>query len=338
MNLQHIFILLISQIILNFFLLSFIKPISNFFNIFDYPDKNLKKHENATPLIGGIFIFLNLLFCITILLFLNIDIFPLDLDLKQKFSFFILSVLLFILGIYDDKKNLFPLTKLIFASIIIFVCIFINDFLVIRSISISFVENRVFFNELSLVFSILCILLFIHASNLFDGINLQSILYFIVVFSYLLIFSNFKILCFIIIISLFFLLFMNYKNFLFLGDSGIYLLSSISSFIFISEYNNFKTILFADEIFILMMVPGVDMIRLAILRLVKGKNPFKGDREHIHHLLIKKLTINETNLVVFLMVFLPILFFKIFNISLLSIIISFLIFYIALISFLIKTR
>ncbi len=338
MNLQQIFILLISQIILNFFLISFVNPLSKFINIFDYPDKNLKKHKNVIPLIGGIYIFLNLLFGITILLLLNISFFPQELDFNQKSSFFIFSVLLFILGIYDDKKNLFPLTRLIVASIIIFLCMFINNYLIIESISISFIENRVFFSKFSLAFSILCVLLFIHASNLFDGINLQSILYFIIVFTYLLIYSNFQVLCFTIIISLLFLLYMNYKNYLFLGDAGIYLLSSISSFIFISEYNNFKTILFADEIFILMMVPGVDMIRLVIARLVRGKNPFKGDRDHIHHLLNKKLTINKTNMVVFTMVFLPIFFYKIFAISLLSIIICFSIFYIVLISFLIKTN
>ena len=92
MNLQHIFILLVYQIILNLLLLFFIKPISNFFKIFDYPDKNLKKHKNATPLIGGIFIFLNFFFCIAILSILNIGFFPLDLDLKQKFSFYSFSV------------------------------------------------------------------------------------------------------------------------------------------------------------------------------------------------------------------------------------------------------
>ena len=46
---------------------------------------------------------------------------------------------------------------------------------------------------------------------------------------------------------------MNYKNYLFLGTQ-IYLLSSIASFILINEYNVFKTILYADEIFVLMMV------------------------------------------------------------------------------------
>ena len=131
---------------------------------------------------------------------------------------------------------------------------------------------------------------------------------------------------------------MNYKNYLFLGDSGIYLLSSIASFIFINEYNVFKTILYADEIFVLMMVPGVDMIRLVIFRVLKRKNPFKGDRNHLHHLLTKKLTIIQTNLLEISMVFLPIFFYKVLSINLVNIIFSFLLFYIILISILIKIR
>ena len=203
MYLQQIFIILIFQIILNFFLIFFKNKLAIFFNIFDYPDKDLKNHKNITPLIGGIFIFINLLFGYIVLLFLNVNFFPSELSIKQQLSFYILSILLFFLGIYDDKKNLLPLNRLFFASIIIFFCITINDSLVINSISVSFIENRVFFNKISLVFTILCVLLFIHASNLFDGINLQSILYFKVIFLYLLIFSNFKVLSIIIIISLF---------------------------------------------------------------------------------------------------------------------------------------
>ena len=338
MYLQQIFIILIFHIILNFFLIFFKNKLAIFFNIFDYPDKDLKNHKNITPLIGGIFIFINLLFGYIVLLFLNVNFFPSELSIKQQLSFYILSILLFFLGIYDDKKNLLPLNRLFFASIIIFFCITINDSLVINSISVSFIENRVFFNKISLVFTILCVLLFIHASNLFDGINLQSILYFKVIFLYLLIFSNFKVLSIIIIISLFFLVYMNYKNYLFLGDSGIYLLSSIASFILINEYNVFKTILYADEIFVLMMVPGVDMIRLVIFRVLKRKNPFKGDRNHLHHLLTKKLTIIQTNLLVISMVFLPIFFYKVLSINLVNIIFSFLLFYIVLISILIKIR
>ena len=44
-----------------------------------------------------------------------------------------------------------------------------------------------------------------------------------------------------------------------------------------------------EEIFIIMMVPGLDMFRLFIQRLL-NKNPF-GDRNHIHHLLLKSMAI-----------------------------------------------
>ena len=87
--------------------------------------------------------------------------------------------------------------------------------------------------------------------NLFDGINLQTILYFN--YFYLLLYSNFKYICLILLISLIFSLYLNFKV-PFLGNFNCLLLSSISAFIFIYEYNEFNTIIYADEIFMLMMV------------------------------------------------------------------------------------
>ncbi len=37
-----------------------------------------------------------------------------------------------------------------------------------------------------------------------------------------------------------------------------------------------------------MMLPGIDMLRLFLFRTIKGKNPFIGDSNHIHHLLVNK--------------------------------------------------
>ena len=80
----------------------------------------------------------------------------------------------------------------------------------------------------------------------------------------------------------------NLKNMLFLGDGGVYLLGIILSASLIYEHNVYRNIIFVDEIFMLLFLPGLDLIRLTITRLLKGKNPFYGDRNHIHHLLIKK--------------------------------------------------
>jgi len=338
MPIQEIFYLIFAQIILNLFLILKLNSFAKIINIYDFPDKNLKFHKKPIPLIGGIFIIFNLILTYLLLSFLDNNFIPSKLNFHDQLSIYISVILLFLVGIYDDKKNLNPIMKLFISSIIISISIFISNYLIIDSISISFLEKRIFFGKFGFLFSILCILLFIHATNLFDGINLQSILYFIIIFIYLLIYSNFKIICLSLIISLIFLLFMNFKNYLFLGDSGIYLLSSIAAFILIYEHNLFRTIIYGDEIFVLMMMPGIDMIRLVILRIFQGKNAFKGDRNHIHHLLIKRFSLINTNLVVISMTIFPIFIFKIFNMSILNTIISFLIIYIIVITKLLKFK
>ena len=60
-------------------------------------------------------------------------------------------------------------------------------------------------------------------------------------------------------------------------------------------------------------MPGIDLIRLTLVRLYKGKNPFYGDRNHIHHLLLKKYDLSKTNIILALLGISPIIlssFFK----------------------------
>ena len=37
-----------------------------------------------------------------------------------------------------------------------------------------------------------------------------------------------------------------------------------------------------EEILCLMLIPGLDMIRVSIKRIIIGKNPLKGDENHLH--------------------------------------------------------
>ena len=53
------------------------------------------------------------------------------------------------------------------------------------------------------------------------------------------------------------------------------------------------------------------MFRLFILRIFKGKNPFKPDRNHIHHLIQKKFNIFQTFLIIQLCILFNILIFYI---------------------------
>jgi UDP-GlcNAc:undecaprenyl-phosphate GlcNAc-1-phosphate transferase len=58
------------------------------------------------------------------------------------------------------------------------------------------------------------------------------------------------------------------------------------------------------------MLPGVDMLRLFIERILRKENPFYGDRNHLHHLLHEKLGKKLTTLVYFLLFLTPILLYK----------------------------
>jgi len=96
-------------------------------------------------------------------------------------------------------------------------------------------------------------------------------------------------------------IFFNIKNKIFLGDSGVYLSSSILSYILIRGYY-ISGILSPEIILIILLLPGIDMLRIFFERVLNKKNPFLGDRNHLHHLLQKKLS--NTKIIFFFIIFL----------------------------------
>ena len=70
------------------------------------------------------------------------------------------------------------------------------------------------------------------------------------------------------------------------------MISVIIGCTFIYQYQNYDNFLFGDEVFIILIIPAIDMLRLFIFRIVRGKHPFKGDLKHLHHL-VDKLTKNK---------------------------------------------
>ena len=317
-------------IILNLIIFFNIKKISKFVNIFDVPDKKLKTHKKKTPLIGGTIILLNIFILIAYQIIFLGEFFFLEKEYFKTMDIigiFILILSFYLLGLYDDKYNLNPLKKIFLSIILIFISITLNKELIILNFSLSFYDSRIFLENFSLIFTIFCFIVLMNSLNFYDGINGQSCIYFLVVFSYLIILTKRYEFYGLILIILFFLLVLNLKNQLFLGDNGIYVLSIILSIALIYEHNVFENIIFADEIFILLLLPGLELIRLTITRLLKGKNPFYGDKDHIHHLLIKRNSLIKTNLILAIITSLPIILFKVLVMNFFLVFIFFLIIY-----------
>jgi len=323
----------LSLIVLNLILFFSFTKITKIINIYDNPDGKLKVHSKRMPLVGGIILFFNFI----IICFMQLIFFEEFLILKKVYflkdelaslCFFILAF--FVLGLYDDKFSLNPYIKLLLVVLLSIFILSINKNLVVENFSLSFYTEKIFLNKFSFFFTIFCILILLNALNFYDGINGQSGIFYIFVFSFLFYVSHFNQFYLYIILILLFILFLNLKNKLFFGDSGIYLISSILIISLIYEYNFTKNIIYADEIFYLFLLPGFDLVRLTFQRIVLKENIFYGDRNHLHHVLLKKGSLLNANLILFSLSAFPILAFSYIKLNFYMILVIFLILYFSL--------
>ena len=314
--------------ILNILLFFSLKKISQIINIFDCPDGKLKLHKKPIPILGGFLLFLNLIliFYVQISFLNNFLIFEKNLFPKREIlSLLLYIVIFFVIGLYDDKYTINPYTKLfliIFSSIFV---LSINKNLIVDNFFLSFYENKIFLNDFSFFFTIFCIVILINALNFYDGVNGQSGIFHIFIFSFLYSISenNFYL---ILVLILIYLSILNLTNKLFFGDSGIYLIGSILIICLIYEHNVIGNIIYADEIFFLLLFPGIDLVRLTIERLLNNKNIFYGDRNHYHHHVNKKFNLTISNLVLLILNAFPIVFFKL-GLNFYYVLLSFLVIY-----------
>jgi UDP-GlcNAc:undecaprenyl-phosphate GlcNAc-1-phosphate transferase len=283
----------------------FFQKIQNKLNIFDKPNLKRKIHTNPTSSAGGI------LFTLCLLIYFTSVFFGIDknfLSYRENFSIIIFIFFFFIMGIYDDKFHVQPYTRLLFSIFFILILLLLNNNFIIKELRFSFLNYIVLPQNFEILFTVICALLFINACNMFDGINLQFGLY---IFLLSIIFYSKNLLpdlqITIIVCCLFFLYF-NFNKKLFIGNNGTLVIGALFSVLFIKFYNFENSLLFADEIFLYMSVPGFDLARVSFARLINGKNIFEADKNHIHHLLHQKFNFLSSTILVQIIIIIPILY------------------------------
>lgn len=314
------YILLSISVILNLIFIFNIDKLTAFFKFYDYPQKKRKIHKSKISLLGGSIFFI----CLNIYFLFDYFYFKQFLNFSYL-SLFLSFSLFFVIGVIDDKKDIKAIIKSIYLILIILFILLVNENLVIQILQFTFLETEINLNYFSVYFTIFCIFLFINAFNMYDGINGQAGFYAAIIFSYLLFKGILIELSLIFLICSVFFLYANLRNKLFLGDNGSLLIALLISLVIIKSYNE-NLIHNSDEIFVLMMLPGIDMARLFIERILKKKNPLVADNQHFHHLLMKKYSTNHVLLINSLMIILPIVFMNI-GLNILYIILIFLTIY-----------
>ena len=110
------------------------------------------------------------------------------------------------------------------------------------------------------------------------------------------------------------------------------LIAFVISYLFIKSQNS-NNPFYADEIFLIMLIPGLDLLRLAIQRVIEKKHPFYPDKKHIHHLLLAQYGLHKTLLVLSTLIIVPNILSSIFGHTLLYIIISTIIYFFIIFKF-----
>ncbi|WP_428079458.1 MraY family glycosyltransferase [Candidatus Pelagibacter sp.] len=309
-------ILILLSIILNLLIVLNYKKISELLDIYDYPDKIRKIHSKKIPLIGGIIIYINFFFIFIFVIFIP-DFF--DTNLKSFFikksnfiNLFLISSLIMFMGIYDDKKNLNAYLKFLILIILTFFLLKFNNDLIIQSIFFSSINYEIYTHDYGIYLTILCFLLFINASNMYDGINLQLGPYFVFIFFIFIFRLELYLFSSLLLIPLFIFCCLNYNGKIFIGNSGAYFVSFLVSSIFIIQ-NNFTSKISTEEIFLIMSMPGLDMLRLFIYRIFKKKNPFSPDKKHLHHYMIKNFNTRISQVYIFLINIAPFCFYQLYE-------------------------
>jgi UDP-GlcNAc:undecaprenyl-phosphate GlcNAc-1-phosphate transferase len=315
--------LFLIHIILNFIILFYFDYLIKKINIFDYPDKKRKFHNKPVPLLGGLIFLLNII-CFMFFYFARLS--------NLEVNIILCSVAFLLVGVVDDKYNLSPKGKFLLLITFLLVFFYLNEDMIINHLNIYNHSINLYINT-RMFLSILCVLLFVNALNLFDGINLQSSLYSVFSLFYLYNQGTSKEVILIVIFSLFLIIYLNSKNKLFMGDSGTLFLGCLISLLVIKNYQVAK-FSGVDEVFLLMIFPGLDMFRLFIQRVYNKKNPFVGDREHIHHYFLRIYGYKFSILSLIILSISPILLNFIFSSKI--ILIFFIIIYVILIIFLKK--
>ncbi len=250
--------------------------------VVDHPGaQEHKSHATPTPLVGG-FVSLPPAIAILFLQFFQEGMSSAHAASYLALAFATLSSL--IVGFLDDRRHIPALFRLIICSGIFGVAISIRPEFVVSALDLQVIGLKLELGLLAIPFSVFCLLVFQNAVNMADGRNGLvaglAIIWLMALLSY-----GWHPLTLAIVslaVGLFIALGANLGGRLFLGDAGTY---GIGAFVGLATiwFHRSNIGLHSIDVVIMFMIPVLDMARLFVFRIFRGRNPFSADHDHLHH-------------------------------------------------------
>lgn len=275
---------LCAALVMSFAATPVVKSFANKVGAVDVPRDNRRMHDHPIPRLGGLAIFLG--FIIAVLFFADVN--------KQIRGILLGSVIIVIVGAIDDIITMKWWVKLIGQFAAAGVAVWHDVIITVFSNPIVFSETQhLILGGLSIPITIFWIVAVTNSVNLIDGLDglavgVSGICSFtMLVISVLVSEGNVAIVMAALAgACIGFIPYNHNPAKIFAGDTGALLLGYVLSTM--SVLGMFKTYALVSFVvpFIVMALPLFDTTWAFARRILKGQNPMKPDRGHIHHRLI----------------------------------------------------
>ena len=252
-----------------------------------------RKHQQATPLVGGIAIFIGVLVAYALLDDSQIGLLP------------SLAILCFV-GSVDDRYKLPSWVRLIAQAIAAYLMI---EFTGVQLISLGNLvsENEMLLGVWSVPLTIFAVIGVINAINMSDGLDgLAGCLVILVLLAMLGLDSQLQEFLLQVIVAILGFLIWNIRigrshAKLFMGDAGSTVLGMIVAYCLIYLSQITPPAIMPVTALWLLALPLIDAVAVLLIRPLRGSSPFAADQMHYHHLLhTKGLSVNGVLLIVML--------------------------------------
>jgi UDP-GlcNAc:undecaprenyl-phosphate GlcNAc-1-phosphate transferase len=298
-------IIFFSSLVLSLILTWCVRALAHAHGWLEAPQLDRHVHTSPVPRIGGVAIYVAFTIVVIAALLTPGVLGPsFLLPIKSIIALLGSALVIFLLGLLDDLYGVGPHGKFLVQAVAATI-LFMGGFGIHRLDLIS--SGKILESFIGLPLTILWVLLITNAFNLIDGLDGlaagSALFSTIVVFILSLVVPNPLVTCLAIALAgsiLGFLRFNFYPASIFLGDSGSLFIGFMISAMALAGSQKAPTMVAVAIPVVALGLPILDVVLAITRRFLSGKPLFGGDRQHIHHKLLKRgLPQRETVLILY---------------------------------------
>jgi len=269
---------LFGALIIELLILYRASDIGDALRVVDHPDFGRKRHQHATPLVGGLATLTPVLLWTAVSLLSGQSF-----EVTLKLAILLCGFGAALVGYADDQSSTSPSSSILILFLLSIIALDISPRLLLTSIHWSHFEPWPLAPWMSYVLIAISMAGLVNAVNMADGQN-GIVTGMFVVWSICLVATTSGLpqnLALVLLVSCPITLVFNMLGRVFLGDTGTYGVTFIFGILAIHAHN--AGAVSAENLAVWFFIPVVDCLRLMVSRVRRGKAPSDGDRNHFHH-------------------------------------------------------